>query len=218
MESVCYLIYNAKPLACQWYTVLMYHVLGLRDKKIKLYFDESVYSPEHTSFGTVLLADKLITDGNKPDVRVLDVGCGSGILGLSIKTLQPFSKVTLCDIDPNAIKTTRRNARSSELSVGVVRADLLPKLGEWEIMVANLPTFTAKQMETEPLHGPKLAYDGGDDPLLLYGELFKQAHGRTKALVCECQPKLQTKFRLLAGLSGWVEILSSGDSFAFIAG
>jgi methylase of polypeptide subunit release factors len=191
----------------------MQHIIEVDGRKIDLYFDESVYSPEHTDIGTVLLADKLIKDGKKLDIKVLDVGCGSGILGLSIKKMHPFSNVILCDISSEAVEVTKRNAEG--LNVSVIRCDLLPKLGTWDIIVSNLPTFDKEQMKSETLYGPKIAYKGGKEPLQLYERLFKEARSRTRAIICECQPKYQIEFQLLAIKHGWKQILSSGDSFAF---
>lgn len=176
-------------------------------------YDETVYSPEYTSMGTVLMANQLIKDGKKADMSILDVGCGSGVLGLTIKKMNPFSKVTLCDVAKDAVRVTKANAK--DLNVTVLSCDLLPTLGEFDIIVANLPTFDQEQMKTEELHGPRVAYAGGKINLKLYARLFKDARFRTRVLICECQPKYQRDFLVLAAVGGWSLIMQSGDSFAF---
>jgi len=180
---------------------------------LNLQYDKKVYSPEYTSLGSVLIATKLIQDAGKVDMKILDVGCGTGILGLSIKKLNPFADVTLCDIDKRAVEVARLNAK--RFNVAVIQCDLLPKLSEYDIIVANLPTFDKGQMKTEELHGPKIAYKGKIDPLNLYQKLFHDARLKTRVLICECQPKYQVEFQLLALKENWELIMDSGDCFAF---
>lgn len=179
-----------------------------------IYFNKKVYSPEFSSVGTILLADKLIKDGQKENASVLDVGCGSGVIGLGVKFKNPFANVTLCDVDKEAIKVTKRNARDLKLRVTVIKTDLLPKLGQWDIITANLPTYSDEDMKQE-LNGPPIAYYS-KEPLALYEKLFTQARGRCRALVCECQDKYQKEFLKLAQAKGWTIILFTETSFAFI--
>lgn len=180
---------------------------------MKLYYNPSVYSPEYSSIDTILITDKLIKDGKKENASVLDVGCGSGVIGLGVKKLNPFSEVTLCDTDFEAVRVTKLNAKRLGLSVKAFESDLIPKLGEWDIICANLPTYSAEDMSQE-LNGPITAYYSAE-PLGLYSRLFKDAVGRCKALVCECQLKYQEPFLELAESLGWVLILRSDFGFAF---
>lgn len=48
-----------------------------------------------------------------PQTRVLDLGCGSGILGLSVAKLwdTQLQEVVFCDLDPDAVQTTKENAQ-----------------------------------------------------------------------------------------------------------
>lgn len=51
-----------------------------------------------------------------PNTRVLDLGCGSGILGLSVATLfeEQLEQVRFCDLDPEAVSTAQENAQLNE--------------------------------------------------------------------------------------------------------
>lgn len=51
--------------------------------------------------------------------RVLDLGCGSGILGLMAARLFPAAEVTAIDIDPEAVETARENAVANRLEARV---------------------------------------------------------------------------------------------------
>lgn len=179
---------------------------------MKLYFSSKVYSPKFSSVETIKIVDKLIKDGKKPDASVLDVGCGSGVIGLGVKFLNPQSNITLCDIDPEAIRITNLNAKRLGLEVWVRQSDLTPP-GYWDIIAANLPTYSDEDMNQE-LHGPEVAYYS-KEPLALYDTLFDQAKDKCKALVCECQAKYQEPFIKLAEEKGWVLGLRGEFGFAF---
>ena len=87
---------------------------------------------------TRLVLDELvarITGGE----RVLDVGCGSGVLGLSALRLGASSAVGV-DIEPQAIEATRRNAdlNGFECRVETTLAPLGEIGGTFDVVVANI--------------------------------------------------------------------------------
>lgn len=102
--------------------------------------------------------------------RVLDLGCGSGVLGLSLAAAKPGWHVTLADISPDALALTRENAVKLELTnVAFVESDLFSALdGAFDLIAANLPYVPETEratLTTEVLHDPDLALFGGPDGL-----------------------------------------------------
>jgi precorrin-6B methylase 2 len=71
--------------------------------------------------------------------RVFDVGCGSGVLGLSALRLGAGS-VVACDIDPVAVEATRRNAALNGLEHRLhATVALLGEIaGTFDVIVANI--------------------------------------------------------------------------------
>ena len=57
--------------------------------------------------------------------RILDVGCGSGCLGITAKLELPQSDVTISDIDENALHVARQNAKTLGADVSIVQSNLL---------------------------------------------------------------------------------------------
>jgi ribosomal protein L11 methyltransferase len=75
-----------------------------------------------------------------PGARVLDVGCGSGILSIVAAKLGSGEVVAL-DTDTSAVRATRRNARAERVSRAVrVRKGTLPQpdLGVFDLVLANI--------------------------------------------------------------------------------
>lgn len=108
-----------------------------------------------------------------PPARVADIGCGSGVIGLTLALSWPQAEVTLIDVSPDALALAKEN--SAHLGLDGTRArflqgDLLaPVEGEsFELIVANLPYLPAADMaalDPEVTFDPALALAGGGDGL-----------------------------------------------------
>jgi ribosomal protein L11 methyltransferase len=100
-------------------------------------------SGTHPTTGTCLQALAAIAKAR--DVRsALDLGCGSGILAFAIARLWP-AQVLAVDIDPEAVRVTRRNAADNHLtgridarhSVGY-RSNAVRRSAPYDLIVANV--------------------------------------------------------------------------------
>jgi protein-L-isoaspartate O-methyltransferase len=89
----------------------------------------------------------------KPGVRVLDVGCGSGILSIAAAKLGAASVLAL-DIDPDCVRITRENAERNGCAdlIDARRGSLSSRDalgGEFEIIVANIIAGTIIDLASE---------------------------------------------------------------------
>jgi ribosomal protein L11 methyltransferase len=86
---------------------------------------------------------ELATSGWAP-ARVLDVGCGSGILALCAARLFPRAHVVAIDDDPEATDTTRENAANNGLALEIITGDLpsLPAGPSFDLVLANIRAET----------------------------------------------------------------------------
>jgi release factor glutamine methyltransferase len=114
------------------------------------------------------------------NARVLDMGCGSGVLGLSLAAARPGWQVTLADVSPDALALTRENAVKLGLeNVAFAQSDLFSAVdGDFDLIAANLPYVpeTDRPMLTrEVMHDPALALFGGDDGLDVIRRFLPQA-------------------------------------------
>jgi len=102
--------------------------------------------------------------------RVLDLGCGSGVLGLSIAAERPAASIVLADVSPEALALAGENAAALELSnVSLLESDLFSATdGQFDTIVANLPYVPETERDSlarEVRHDPELALFGGPDGL-----------------------------------------------------
>lgn len=115
------------------------------------------------------------------ELEVLDVGCGSGVLGLSLAAARPGWSVTLADISEDALALTGENAAALELSnATTVHTDLFSNIrGTFGGIAANLPYVSEADRATltrEVMHDPALALFGGPDGLDVIRRFIPEAY------------------------------------------
>lgn len=123
---------------------------------------------------TELVAERVLRHLPKDEpVRVADVGCGTGAIGLTIACERPQAQVVLSDVSPEAAALARENAQALgvEERIEVRVGDLGEALGDepFDAVVANLPyipTTDAPSLDVHIRdHEPHLALFGGPDGL-----------------------------------------------------
>lgn len=109
-------------------------------------------------------------------LRLLDLGCGTGCIGLSLAKLGGFAP-TLTDISPACLALTLRNAARLGVDVRIAHGDLFEALtpGEtFDVICCNppyIPRSEVDSLQLEVLQEPRLALDGGPDGLSFYRRL-----------------------------------------------
>lgn len=117
----------------------------------------------------------------KTPLSIIDMGCGSGVLGITAKLENPNWELTLSDISKQAIDVATRNVRNFGLSssVSLIRCDLLPADKNYDVVIANLPYVPANLIGKSDIScEPKIALFAGEDGLDSYRQLFAQLQSR----------------------------------------
>lgn len=131
---------------------------------------------------TAQLVDMIVDRyGNDSDLRVLDLGTGSGCIAIALARHLPFPKeVTAVDISEEAIEVARSNSAGLKVKVNFIHGNMLDTdemvaaLGErYDIIVSNPPYIAQREaagMERNVLeHEPATAlFVPDDDPLVFY--------------------------------------------------
>ena len=82
----------------------------------------------------------------RPGVRVLDLGCGSGILAIAAAKLGA-TRVLALDLDPNAVRAARENAAANGVAGAVqVREGTLDGDEAFDLIVANISGLTLERL------------------------------------------------------------------------
>ena len=115
-------------------------------------------------------------DLNKDKIKILDLGCGSGAIGLTLKSILKDSEVTLVDISKEALEVAKLNANNLNLDVTFIESDWFSnvKLEQYDIIVSN-PPYIRTDEEIEEIvknNEPSLALYGGVDGLDCYRKIL----------------------------------------------
>lgn len=138
---------------------------------------------EHTlipRFETEELVEKTLIYINKlfpnKNLKVIDLGTGTGCIGITIKKHLPLANVTLVDIDPNTLEITKENAKKLNVDVNIIESNYWENITDkFDIIISN-PPYIKLNEEIETIvskNEPKLALYAGIDGLDAYREILR---------------------------------------------
>lgn len=91
----------------------MYEITVSQNKKLKIATSKEVFYPTHTSVLCVEALRKVIDKKG----TLLDLGCGSGIVGISAAKLGKIDKLYASDISKKAVELTKQNAQNNGVEI-----------------------------------------------------------------------------------------------------
>ena len=140
--------------------------------------NEKVLIPRFETEGLVENVLDFIGKQFKNGAKVIDLGCGSGVIGITLVKKNPQLEVTCLDISDDALKQTKENSKLLDVQINVVKGDMLEGINEkYDIIVSN-PPYIREDEDIEPIvkdNEPHTALYGGSDGLLYYKKILKDA-------------------------------------------
>ena len=121
--------------------------------------------------------------GQNSEVRIIDVGTGSGVIALSLAAKFPDAEIIATDISDDALLLARENAvRLETARVQFLKSDLLENVdGKFDLIVANLPYISRHdrdQLAPEVLRDPEVALFAGEKGDEIIRRLIETAPSR----------------------------------------
>jgi len=124
-----------------------------QDHTLDISFTSEVYNPSDDSF--LLLKVMQVAPGQS----FLDMGCGTGILGIHAAKLG--AEVVAADVNPHAVECTKRNAHANDVKIRVVESDLFSRVpGYFDVISFNPPYLPGKETSTSWI---ERAWSGGEE-------------------------------------------------------
>ncbi len=175
------------------------------------------------------LVEWIISEINKQqssivNLKLLDIGTGSGCIAISLAKNLPNSRISALDISEEALKIARENAEMNEVEVeffqtNILKVKTLPK--QYDFIVSNPPyvrELEKKQMQPNVLNfEPDSAlYVKDEDPLLFYRAISQLAKHHLQPdgkLFFEINEYLADELKLLLKSEGFKNIEVKKDLF-----
>jgi 16S rRNA (guanine1207-N2)-methyltransferase len=117
-----------------------------RGNKILLTTNTGIFSKSYVDFGTQQLLKNInLTQGT---TSVLDVGCGYGVIGITIAKTYEFSKVDMIDINSRAVEITKENIIKNNVNnASCFISNIYENIvSQYDLIVSNPPIRAGKQV------------------------------------------------------------------------
>ena len=137
---------------------------------MQLKVDERVLIPRPE---TEELVDLILTENPEKNLKVLDIGTGSGAIALALAKNRPDWSVTAADISQDALDLSLENANAQNLNLSFIKSDCFSEISsKYDIIVSNPPYISREDQEEvglNVLHSePHLALFADEDGLAIY--------------------------------------------------
>ncbi len=184
----------------------------------RFHVTNAVLIPRPESESLIQLLDQAIPSNLSllPEApKLIDVGTGSGILGITAKLTYPELDVTLSDSSKHALKVAEKNAAEHHADVTLLHSDLLANYAfTADIIIANLP-YVSPEWERSPEteHEPASALFAANDGLALIFELLIQTQEHLNNgghLILEADPEQHAAIKKEAAAYGLIHQATDG--------
>lgn len=113
-------------------------------KQISFYSASGVFGIKKVDKGSELLINKAYI---KAGQKVLDLGCGYGIIGVSIKLIEPTTEIIFSDINNRALDITKKNLSLNNVQGKVIHSDGFNNINEkFDVILLNPPQTAGKDL------------------------------------------------------------------------
>ena len=134
------------------------------------------------------LVDWIIRDCKGKNLKILDIGTGSGCISIALAKNLPEAKVYALDISTKTLELATYNAEKNKVKVSFIEADILAvdyknfvlKYGNFDVIVSNPPYV--RMSEKDLMKDNVLKYEPhialfveDDDALMFYRQIVKQS-------------------------------------------
>lgn len=140
------------------------------------YVDSRVLIPRFETEELVNYTNIYIKKYFKDKIKVLDLGCGSGCIGLTLKKLNNNLDIYLSDISQDALDVTEINKNNLNLDVNLIKSDLFSNINQkFDVLVSNPPyiSYMDKVDELVLKNEPHLALYAENNGLYYYEKIFE---------------------------------------------
>lgn len=117
--------------------------IKLKDLAFTVYSASGIFSFRRLDKGTEVLLQYC----ELPDAgRVLDLGCGYGVVACAVKMRKPECEVLASDVNERSLKLTRMNAKHLNLDIKVMKSNLFDNIETVDVVLVNPPYVAGRKL------------------------------------------------------------------------
>lgn len=107
--------------------------------------DLGVFSKDRVDYGSKLLIENYFKYGKK-NKKILDVGCGYGLIGITISKIME-SNVDMIDVNKRAIHLTSMNIKNIKVNAKAFESNVYENIKEkYDVIISNPPIRAGKEI------------------------------------------------------------------------
>lgn len=137
----------------------------INGNKFKFISDNGVFSKNHVDIATSFM---LKTIYDEVEGEVLDIGCGYGVIGITVAKKNSVKKITMIDINHRALELSRKNSIKNKVDekVEIFESDGFKNInGDFDVIITNPPIRAGKEVIYK-------MYEDSKEHLKIGGKLF----------------------------------------------
>lgn len=124
------------------------------NREFSMFSDNGVFSKDRFDYGTRVLLENI--DIHSLCGKVLDLGCGTGVVGLILGTLNKYISIDMVDVNERAIELARQNIKLNNLNSNIFISDVYSNVNDkYDFIITNPPIRAGKDVVRKFLLGAK---------------------------------------------------------------
>lgn len=116
---------------------------------------------------------------NKDNIRILDIGTGSGCIAITLNKLLNSCDITGIDISSEALDVAKENNISNNTNVKFIKSDIFSNVSDkYDVIISNPPYISYDDTEVMDIvknNEPHLALYAKDNGLYFYDKIIKDS-------------------------------------------
>ena len=123
----------------------------IQNKKFEFITDNGVFSKSKVDFGTDLMLNDFLKKNRGLEVekiKILDIGCGYGVVSVILKSFYPEISITLSDVNERALELSEENLKKYGMNdYHIIKSDAFEKITEkFDVILSNPPIRAGKDI------------------------------------------------------------------------
>lgn len=144
----------------------------------KINVNKNVLIPRFETEELIFKTINLIKKNLNENIKVLDIGTGSGCISIALKKEIPGLDITAVDISEDALVVAKNNALENNCEINFIKSDLFNNIDDkYDLIISNPPyiSYDEQIMDIVKKNEPHLALYAKNNGLYFYKEIIKNS-------------------------------------------